>query len=173
MERLPHEAALGAFVGNELSNPSTLMGLGRSAGVFFEYGDIETSHRIERCDGGFVVVDRDRAREHRAAQFSHVDDAERFVAIRDGLGRSAGPWFGGRATAPDDVQVTVVRETWTFSWRDRSDEHVVRAFGVPEASAAYRLCRVRALAFERVMEVVISPSPMRQLRELGALGGAS
>jgi len=36
-----------------------------------------------------------------------------------------------RATAPDDVQVAVVASTWTFSWQDRSDEHFVRAFGVP------------------------------------------
>lgn len=163
---MPHEAELGAFLGNPPSSPSGLPGLARPDGVLFEYGDIETSSRLQRDGERYVVMDRDRAREHRAAEFSHLEDAERFLAIRDGRGRTPGKWFEGRATAPDDVEVTAGDGAYAFSWLEGSEEHLVRAFGVPEASTAYRMCWVRALPFAQVIEVVSSPDPLALLREM-------
>lgn len=165
-ERIPHEAELGAFLGAHVSSPAGLPGLACADGVLFEYGDIETSSRLQRDGERYVVIDRDRAREQRAAEFSHLEDAERFLAIRDGRGRTPGKWSAGRAIAPDDVEVTSGDGAHEFSWLEGSEEHVVRAFGVPEASTAYRLCWVRALPFARVFEVVSSPGPLALLREM-------
>ncbi|PCN49236.1 hypothetical protein Csp2054_03380 [Curtobacterium sp. 'Ferrero'] len=137
--------------------------------MIFEYGDIETSSRIERSEARYVLVDRDRAREEKGAEFTHLEDAERFIAIRGGRNRSAGRWFQDRATAPDDVEVRTEGGAYSFSWVDGADEHAVWAYGVPQASAAYRLCWVRTLPFDQVMDVVTAQSPMDRLREHGLL----
>ncbi|MBA8991739.1 hypothetical protein FHW23_003017 [Curtobacterium pusillum] len=166
---LPHAAELGAFVGNVPPHWSSLPHLDRGTGVIFEYGDIETSSRLESSGAGYVLVDRDRAHEEKAAEFTHLEDAERFVAIRGGRNRSAGRWFQDRATAPDDVDVRAEGGAYSFSWVDGAEEHEVRAFGVPEASTAYRLCWVRTLPFEQVIDVVTAQTPMDRLREHGLL----
>ncbi len=102
-ERIPHEAELGAFLGAHVSSPAGLPGLACADGVLFEYGDIETSSRLQRDGERYVVIDRDRAREQRAAEFSHLEDAERFLAIRDGRGVR-------RGNGPRGVQLR--RTTW-------------------------------------------------------------
>lgn len=165
---LPHAAELGAFVGNSGPDWSGLPGIRRQPKVMFEYGNIETSSRVESCADGYRLVDRDRAHESTVAEFSHTDDVERFIAIRDGSRRSSGLWFPGRATAPDAVTLQSDGGTYVFSW-GHGDEHIVRAFGIPEASTAYRLAWVRALPLEQVMDVVSASSPMERLAVHGIL----
>ncbi|WP_225558323.1 hypothetical protein [Curtobacterium oceanosedimentum] len=164
---LPHAAELGAFVGNSKPDWSRLPGIHRQPKEMFGYGNIETSSRVESCSDGYRLVDRDRAYESTAAEFSHVDDVERFIAIRDGSQRSSGPWFPGRATAPDAVTLQADGGgTYVFSW-GHDDVHIVRAFGIPAASAAYRLAWVRALPLEQVIDIVSAPWPMEWLAAHG------
>ncbi|MBT1678081.1 hypothetical protein [Curtobacterium aurantiacum] len=170
--QLPHAAELGAFVGNSGPDWSGLPGIRRHAKVMFEYGNIETSSRVESCSDGCRLVDRDRAHESTAAEFSHVDDVERFIAIRDGSQRSSGLWFPGRATAPDAVTLQSDAGTYVFSW-GHDDEHIVRTFGIPVASAAYRLAWVRALTLKQVIDVVSAPGPMERLAAHGFARSAS
>lgn len=159
---LPHAAELGAFVGNFGPDWSGLPGIRRQPEVMFEYGNIETSSRVESCLDGYRLVDRDRGHESTAAEFSHVDDVERFIAIRDGSQRSSRLWFPGRATAPDAVTLQSDGGTYVFSW-GRDDEHIVRAFGIPGASAACRLAWVRTLPLEQVIDIASAPAPMERL----------
>lgn len=154
---LPHAAELGAFVGNSGPDWSALPGIRRQPNIF-EYGNIETLSRFESCSDGYRLVDRDRVHESTAAEFSHVDDVERFIAIRDGSRRSAGVWFPGRATASDAVTLQSDGGTSVFPWGNGHD-HIVRAFGIPEASAAYRLAWGRALPLEQVIDVVSAGAP--------------
>ncbi|UXN25440.1 hypothetical protein N8D74_00670 [Curtobacterium flaccumfaciens] len=163
---IPHAAQLGAFVGNSGPDWSGLPGILRQPEVIFEYGNTETSSRVESCTKGYRLVDRDRAHESTAAEFSHIDDVERFIAIRDGSNRSSGLWFPGRATAPEAVTLQSDDGTYVFSW-GHGDEHIVRAFGIPAASAAYRLAWVRALPLEQVIDVVSASSPMERLAAHG------
>lgn len=162
---LPNEAELGQIVGNSAPDFAGLPGITRQGNTVFEYGNIETSSRVERVGEQYVLVDRDRAREFTAAEFSHPDDVERFVVIRDARGRSSGRWFPDRATVPSGVRVEVEDGVYSFSWTDRGAEHSLRAFGVPNASAAYRLCWVRSRPLEQVIDAVTSSSPMHWLRE--------
>lgn len=112
---LPHAAELGAFVGNSGPVWSGPPGIRRQPQVMFENGNIETFSRVESCSDGYRLIDRDRSHESTAAKFSHVDDVERFIAIRDGSRRSSGLWFPGRATAPDAVTLQSDGGTSVFS----------------------------------------------------------
>jgi hypothetical protein len=161
--------ALGAIVGNTVEAPWHLLGIRLGENVLFEYGNLETSSRIEHSDDGYVLVDRDRAHESLAAEFSHIADVERYVAIRDAEQRSFGGWFTNRATLPDEVHADEDRDrsVFAFSWTLDGDEHRVRAFGIVQASTARRLTWVRTLSLEQLMEVVTAPSPLEWLAARG------
>ena len=119
----PHARALGRLTGNRASAPASVDGIRRAPQTLFECGDHEVSVRIDRGSTGFDVVGRSRGAESVIATCSHVDDAERLIAV---LRRStditipvdarlAGPHPPVGVTAESD-EVTAA-----FAWRSLAD----------------------------------------------------
>jgi hypothetical protein len=150
---------LGTFVGNEPPDLSSIPGIERDELVVFEYGTPETAFRIVADGTGYAFETRDRGSAWPLVWFNRLEDAERYVLVREGAARNDAPWFDGRASPPDGVEVLEDNSERELRWHLDGQEHVVRALSDVGWSLVYRLAWVRRNSLADVAQIVESPSP--------------
>lgn len=157
---------LGPFVGNRWPNLSSVPGLKRDEGVVFEYGTPETAFRIVADGAGYSFATRDRGSVWPLVWFNRLEDAERYVLVREGAARNDALWFDGRASTPDGVEVLEDDSERELRWCIDGREHVVRTLSDLGWSLAYRLAWVRQHSLAEVVEIVDSPFPGQRVGSL-------
>ncbi|WP_071290622.1 hypothetical protein [Curtobacterium sp. MCBA15_008] len=150
---------LGTFVGNEPPDLSSIPGIKRDERVVFEYGTPETAFRIVADGAGYSFATRDRGSAWPLVWFNRLEDAERYVLVREGAARNDALWFDGRASTPDGVKVLEDDSERELRWHIDGHEHVVRALSDLGWSLAVRLAWVRQHSLAEVVEIVDSPAP--------------
>ncbi|MBT1676135.1 hypothetical protein [Curtobacterium aurantiacum] len=154
---------LGAFVGNESPDLSSIPGIKRDDRIVFEYGTPETAFRITVDGSGYKFEIRDKGSIWSLAWFSCLVDAERYVLVREGEVRNDAPWFDGKATTPAGVDLIEENSDRELRWHIDGVEHIVRTLSDIEWSLVYRLAWVRARSLAEVIEIVSGSSPGKQV----------
>ena len=154
---------LGDFVGNEPPDLSSAPGVRRGNSVLFEYGTLETTFRIAVTGSGFAFETRDRGSSWALAEFSRLDDAERFVLLWEGARRNPAVWFDGLATVPDGVVVLEDHPGKVLRWDAGGEEHVARALSDESSTLVCQLAWVRSRSLPEVLAVVDSVDPGRRV----------
>lgn len=154
---------LGTFVGNEAPDLSSIPGIKRDGPVVFEYGTPETAFRIASDSSGYTFEIRDKGSSWPLAWFNCLEDAERYVVVREGEVRNDAPWFNGTAMAPPGVDLIEENSDRELRWRIDGVEHVVRTLSDLGWSLVYRLAWVRERSLTEVIEIVGGSSPGEQV----------
>lgn len=153
---------LGEFVGNEPPDLSSAPGVRRGRSVLFEYGTLETTFRIAVTGSGFAFGTRDRGSSWALAEFSRLDDAERFVLLWEGARRKPALWFDGQTTVPDGVVVLEDHPGKVLRWDNGGEDHVARALSDASSTLVCQLAWVRTRSLREVLAVVDSVDPGRR-----------
>lgn len=154
---------LGDFVGNEPPDLSSAPGVRRGNSVLFEYGTLETTFRIAVTGSGFAFETRDRGSSWALAEFSRLDDAERFVLLWEGARRDPAVWFDALATVPDGVVVLEDYPGKVLRWDNGGVDHVARALSDEASTLVCQLAWVRSRSLPEVLAVVDSVDPGRRV----------
>ncbi|MCL9665144.1 hypothetical protein L2091_07865 [Curtobacterium albidum] len=149
-------------MGNEPPDLSSAPGVRRGRSVLFEYGTLETTFRIAVTGSGFAFQTRDRGSSWALAEFSRLDDAERFVLLWEGARRSSASWFDGLTTVPDGVVVLEDRPGKVLRWDNGGEDHVARALSDASSTLVGHLAWVRTRSLPEVLALVDSVDPGRR-----------
>lgn len=159
---------LGTLVGNEPPDLASIAGLKRNDGVVFEYGTPETAFRIVTDGTGYSFATRDRGSAWPLVWFNRLEDAGRYVVVREGAARNDAPWFDGRARTPDGVDVLEDQSVREPHWRIDGHQHLIRVLSDLGWSLTYRLAWVRQHSLAEVAEIVDSPFPGQRVGSIPA-----
>lgn len=146
-------------MGNEPPDLSSIPGIKHDDCVVFEYGTPETAFRIAVDGTGYRFETRDRGSAWPLVWFNRLEDAERYVLVREGAARNDAPWFGGKAILPGGVDLLEDKSERELHWHTAGEEHVVRVLSDLGWSLTYRLAWVREQSLADVAQIVNSPSP--------------
>lgn len=154
---------LGAFVGNEPPDLSSIPGIKRGDRILFEYGTPETAFRITSDGAGYMFEIRDKGSAWPLAWFNCLKDAERYVLVREGEVRNDARWFDGRAVPPAGVALIEENSDKEIRWHIDGVEHIVRTLSDIGWSLVYRLAWVRERSLAEVIEIVDGSSPGKRV----------